>query len=211
MSDGVAAMAWTHSKRFDESDLIYPSVQEDEVAELPQDTAADLGEELVHADEISVDSTGSEDGQSDGRCLRYRSVLHSQASRSYLYARSTLRGRFRAYYLSKRFVLVSNVFGTLLAFFLVGQRIEGFLHSEGIVSSDFVAFDFTSEITFWALTAWLILFLATSALVFYSVQPFKGLESNRERSVVLAAGIDAVLTSVCLTTLLSAKFSCCDN
>jgi hypothetical protein len=58
----MALPLWTHSKRFDESDSHLPSVPEDEVAELPQDTAADLGEELVHADE-RVDSTGSEDGQ----------------------------------------------------------------------------------------------------------------------------------------------------
>jgi hypothetical protein len=211
MSDGVAAMAWTHSKRFDESDLISSSVPED-VAELPQDTAADLGEELVHADEISVESTGSEDGQSDVDDVPDidPSFIHKPADIIYTPG-PTLREKIRAYYLSKRFVLVSNVFGTLFAFFLVGQRIERFLHTQGIVSIDFVSFDFNNKITFWTLTAWLLLFLANSALVFYSVQPFKGLESNRERSVVLAAGIDAVLTSVCLTMLLIGEVQrCCD-
>jgi hypothetical protein len=247
-SDGVAAMAWTHSKRFDESDLIPSSVPEEEevVIEFAKDTApnkaglsvfnatephsnvgalvetgsfADSGERS-QADLLRmIKSAGSEDGSENGSVDGHSDVddvpevdpCFIQKPDVIYTPGPTLREKFRAYYLSKRFVLVSNVFGTLVAFFLVGQRIERFLHSEGIISDEFITFGFDNEITFWTLTTWLVLFLNTSGMVFYSVRPFKGFESNHERSAVLAAGMDAVLTSICLTFLFVAETQRCCN
>jgi hypothetical protein len=129
---------------FGESDLIYPQCQKMGSLSFRRNTAADLGEELVYMlMRFPVDSMGSEDGQGDG-VPRYRSVP-SFTSQQKLFIRQVNTTEGSVHTIStKRFVLVSNVFGTLFAFFLVGQRIERFLHTQGI-SVDFVSFDFETD------------------------------------------------------------------
>jgi hypothetical protein len=114
-------------------------------------------------------------------------------------------------YTSKRFVLLSNVFGTLVAFFFVGQRVERFLHTEGIVSIYFVSFDFDNVISFWLLLVWFTIFIINSSLALVVVRA-KRAQRDKDRSVAVGAAMDVFLTASCLVLFLVAEGRrCCRN
>ena len=122
----------------------------------------------------------------------------------------TIWERLRSYYLSKRFILVSNVFGTLASFFFIGQRVESFLLSQGIVQADeFVSFDFNHEVTFWIVFSFLVMFLATNGMVFYTLGPFRKLETMNEQRAFVAAGLDACLSGSCFALFCIAEVRRC--
>jgi len=114
--------------------------------------------------------------------------------------RPSFRSQLRAYFLSKRYVTMSNVFGTVVVFFLVGHRVEGFIHSEAIIPKYFVSLYVPLETVFWFLTAWFSMFLISSCLIFYSVGRTHETERNvKEKEILVAAALDVVLTTACLT------------
>ena len=115
----------------------------------------------------------------------------------------------RNYYMSKRYPIISNVFGTMIAFFIVGSRIERFLHTENIVSEEWISFDFSETITFWALTGWLSLFLIMDIGVFFSFGPYHMQHALRARKVWVAALLDFVLCSVCIIVFFVAEHQRC--
>ena len=161
-------------------------------------------------DEGSIPSTASVGGLSDSDDIPEVDPLLLKQLAAGPQMRLTLRQRFRAYYMSKRFVLLSNVFGTMVAFFLIGQRVESFLSSQGITNdSIFVSFDFPNKITFWILFTWFILFLITSTLIFLTLGNLSNLKSNKERSVFLAAVLDTALTLTCLSLFCAAEAQRC--
>jgi len=122
----------------------------------------------------------------------------------------TLWERLRKYYMSRKFILISNVFGTMVSFFMVGQRVEGFFFSEGIVNEyEFVRFAFPLNITFWVQFVWLSMFLVNAALVFLSVGSIKSLETAQERKVVVAALLDVVISGTCVVVLCAAEAARC--
>jgi len=124
--------------------------------------------------------------------------------------KSTFKVRCTAYFTSKNYVVMSNVFGTMVAFFLVGSRVERFLHTEDIVPRDFISFDFSELVTFWMLSAWMIMFLATDLLVLYSVDRFA--IGRKFRTVWLSAIIDVAIVSLCLVVFWVAESQrCCEE
>jgi hypothetical protein len=163
----------------------------------------------IEADEVSTSSVGSIDGHSDVDDVPEVDSSFIQKPEVVYMPHPSLRERFRAYYTSKRFPVISRIFGTMVAFFFVGQRIERFLHTEGIISNDFISFDFSSTISFWVLTTWMSLFVNTSFTIFYSLQPWNGLDTQREQAAVAAAVMDTLLTSVCLSVFFVAEVQRC--
>lgn len=122
----------------------------------------------------------------------------------------SLRSRFHSYFISKQYVVVSNVFGTLVCFFLVGHRVEGFIHSEAIISEDFVSLYVSLSAVFWLETTWFILFLVSSGLIFYSIGHVeKAVRTRKDNELLLAATIDSVLIAVCLTVFFVAEAKRC--
>ena len=122
----------------------------------------------------------------------------------------TYRVRLKKYYLSKRFVLVSNVFGTMVAFFFIGQRVESFLTTQGLTdTSKFVSFDFPSNVTFWCLFTWFLLFFVTSALIFMTLGRYSALSCDKEKAIFLSAVLDVLLTGFCLAMLCAAEAQRC--
>jgi hypothetical protein len=158
-----------------------------------------------------IDSTASEDGHSDVDDVPKIDplVLKRVAAGLRQKPLPTFHERIREYFLSKRYKVISNVFGTMIAFFFVGERVERFLHTDNVVSDDFVSFDFDNAISFWALTFWFIMFQLKNVLVFFTFRPRKGLTTNKERMLITAALIDCVLTSVCLVVLFVAEAQRC--
>jgi len=124
----------------------------------------------------------------------------------------SLRLRLHSYFLSKQYVVLSNVFGTLVCFFLVGHRVEGFIHSEAIISADFVSLYVPLSAVFWLETTWYLLFLVTSGLIFYSIGHVEKAErTHKDNALLLAAILDFVLIAVCLTVFFVAEAKrCCD-
>ncbi|GKY98101.1 hypothetical protein MPSEU_000767900 [Mayamaea pseudoterrestris] len=120
----------------------------------------------------------------------------------------------RAYFLSKRFVVISNVFGTLAAFFFVGERIASFLYSEGISDpTETVSFHFNNTVNFWMLFILLCLFLVTDFLTLYSLGTCGQLQTNKERALCVSALFDILLSSACLVlfTVSEVQRCCIDD
>ncbi|GAX10661.1 hypothetical protein FisN_14Lh170 [Fistulifera solaris] len=117
----------------------------------------------------------------------------------------------RKYFLSKKYVLVSNVFGTMIAFFFVGKRVERFLHTDGILEGDkYVSFDFKESHSFWALLLMMSAFLIVDITIL-SVLGFRAL-TRKERKVIIAAALDILLVLTCMMMFIMAEIArCCDS
>jgi hypothetical protein len=114
-----------------------------------------------------------------------------------------------AYFLGKQHVLVSNVFGTIAAFFMVGQRIEGFIYHDDI-EDHFVSLHLPLTVSFWILASLLTNFLIASGMVFYLFRRMGNGRSINELKVVLAAAIDSFIAMGCLVVLfVSEYYRCC--
>ena len=123
--------------------------------------------------------------------------------------RLSFKSQCEQYFLSKKFPVFSNVFGTMVAFFLIGSRVERFLHTEDIVARDFISFDFNETVTFWILSCYFMFFLLIDALALYSVNP-NGTH-RKSRSRFLAACMDAALVALCWILFWVAESKRCCN
>lgn len=122
----------------------------------------------------------------------------------------SLLSALRRYFLSKKFVLVSNVFGTMIAFFFVGKRVERFLHTDGILGDKYVSFDFKQSHSFWALFFMLCAFLIMDTTIL-SVLGFRAL-NRKEKKVAISAAVDIVLVSTCMVMFIFAEIArCCES
>lgn len=122
----------------------------------------------------------------------------------------TLIEKAREYFLSKRYPVMSHVFGTMIAFFIVGNRIERFLHTENIVSEEWISFDFGEKVTFWAFTGLVLSFILVDVCVFISLGFYHTLHVLRERKVWVATLFDLLLCAACLTVFYVAEhYRCC--
>ncbi|GAX10646.1 hypothetical protein FisN_14Lh152 [Fistulifera solaris] len=162
----------------------------------------------MDTDQLSVHSDG---GHSD---IDDVPEVEPAKESSYLPTPATsLRKRFKKFTLSKKYIVLSNVFGTLVAFFLVGQRVESFLHSEGIVSEKFVSFDFNNEHTFWALFVLFALFCVVDCAILTTLNPFGQQDQpTGEMKALVAALLDFLLMSTCLILFIVAEVKrCCTS
>ena len=120
--------------------------------------------------------------------------------------------QIHAYYSSERHVEISNVYGAIVAFFLVGQRVEGFIHSQEIVSSYFLSFHYRLDVTFWLLTAWLLMFIGASILIVVLLWSYDDFQTMKGYKLGTAALIDLIISSVCLAVLFIAEINrCCES
>lgn len=161
-------------------------------------------------DEASVGTDAS--GYSDvndvpqvDRTLALKELEHHEAFKI------TFRERLYDYFVSRRYVVISNIFGTMIAFFFVGQRVESFLHSEGIANERFTHFDFAHDYIFWLLFMWLGFFLIGDLLIMYTFQSFAVLNNNKERQILLSGLLDLVLSGTCLAVFCVAEGERCCN
>lgn len=165
----------------------------------------------VAADDASANSTCSVDGYSDADDVPDTILFDSGEYAQGQSSRPSLRDQLHSYFLSKQHVFISNVLGTIFAFFLVGERVEGFIYNDDIID-EFVSFHFPLKITFWLLTALFSLFLVASGLVFYLHRNFWHVRNGKELEVAMAAVIDTIISSTCLTVLLVAEAKrCCEQ
>jgi hypothetical protein len=168
-----------------------------------------FGSDSHTSDDASVGSNVSDDGNSDDDDVPEVNTSVSYPNSAQTKRRPPLRDRLRGYFLSGRYVVVSNICGTMVSFFLVGQRVERFLHTQGVVSSKYVSFDMESVYTFWGLMALFSMFVCGDCLMFSVVRPWNGVETVLERRAVIAASLDCVLVSVCIIVFTVAEVQRC--
>jgi len=182
------------------------------VSAVPVDAVDAVDATKEEADDSSIHSASSTVGYSDVDDVPATAPSLSTRHIQDHLPRPSFRLRLRSYFLSSRYIVVSNVFGTIVAFYLVGQRVEGFIHSEAIISEEFVSLYVPLTSVFWLLTSWFCLFLSGSGLIFYSVgHCHVGIagRTRKEKEIIVAMGLDVILTTVCLIVLFVAEAERC--
>lgn len=158
-------------------------------------------EDEAEAESSQVDSNATLDGY-----VSDEDNLPSYSPQSDLsHIQPPLRDRLTAFLLSDRYVFLSNVFGTIVAFLLVGERVEGFIQSQNFVSEDFVSLALPHEFSFWLLVGWIASCLSASIFIIFLYR-HKQCRTAEEFAALLAACIDASLFSLCASLLLVGKY-----
>ena len=112
------------------------------------------------------------------------------------------------YFSGPKYPVVSAVFGTLVCFWVVGQRIEELLLATGALPDLKNTFQFPLNVSFWWETAFLACFILVSSFVALAFG-FGRATSNHERTLSLAGFLDVVLASTCLALLMIAEAQRC--
>jgi len=121
-----------------------------------------------------------------------------------------LRLKFRRYFMSKRYHTISHVFGSVVVYFLIGNRIEAFLAVERIIKNSDQTWEIKLNVSFWWQATWYMLFILASFMVFALIRPTKT-SPKAERVAVIAAVLDLILSGSCLAILLYAEADRCCN
>ena len=205
VSDGVKAMAALSLPFFSKKE---DTSEEMKVSPKPKKEHRELTEEEL--ENASMRSLASDDDHSDFDDVPEADPnMMKMMTVEVVEKRVTLRERAKNYFLSKQYPITSNVFGTMIAFFVVGSRIERFLHTENIVSQEWISFDFGETITFSTLTAFLSLFLLTDFGILSTLGPYHMQHELRARKVWVAAILDFCLCAVCLSMFFWAEHERC--
>jgi len=203
-SEGVRTMASMHADHADDEGGPFGNGAD---PRLRFDSTA-VRKTEVEDDNASVGSSSS--GYSDANDVpQVDHVLALKELDEHHEPKITMSERLHEYFMSRRYVVISNVFGTMFAFFFVGQRVESFLHSEGIANEEFTHFDFAHDYIFWLLTAWLGFFIIGDCLLLVTFRSFSALKNNKERQRFIAGILDLVLSAGCLAVFFAAEVQRC--
>jgi hypothetical protein len=121
----------------------------------------------------------------------------------------------------KKYETASHVFGTIVVFFLISQRIESMLALTYVIDDSSNTWNMTIFVGFWWIFAMLSLFLLESFLTFILFSPgpsndaahgTKQSNNNyKHRRLVVAAAIDTVISGACMALLFLAEMQRCCN
>ena len=118
----------------------------------------------------------------------------------------SISDKLALFFEGQAYTFCTHILGTMIAFFLIGMRVEGFLKEQCIIPQDDHSWDLKLQDSFRLLVAWISMFLCMSV--------FKIIISreHKQNSFVLAAVMDFCLCSLCLLFLLLAEHQrCCSN
>jgi hypothetical protein len=117
----------------------------------------------------------------------------------------------RDYFLSHRYHTFSHVFGSLVAFFLVGHRVEVMLAASGAIDYSKNTWELPLNTIFWMETVWYAFFIIAGALILLLFLPVQD-KSVDQRVVITSALLDILLAGACLAILFLAEAQrCCDS
>lgn len=91
----------------------------------------------------------------------------------------SIRQQIKLYYMSKKYALFTKVLGTMMAFFMVGARVESFRFAQGYVDTDVVSFHLAIGTTFWLLFTWLVMFIISSFIILVHLIDFRSYDQNK--------------------------------
>ena len=115
------------------------------------------------------------------------------------------------FFVGRKFRFCSHVFGTLICFFLVAMRVEGFLQKSCIVPEDDYSWDLPLTWSFTLIVIWLSIALAISVVVVLTFA-CKNEMNRRHYKAVTAAFLDLAIVSTCLVLFLYAESQrCCSD
>jgi len=124
---------------------------------------------------------------------------------------ASLRNRIRTFFLSRSCLVISSLFGAMVCFFLVGMRVEAFLHGTGAMCDFGNTLEFDLTTTFWVQFAWLCLFVLSSSLILLLLTSMFWVGKGHPK-LVIAAFVDIIVSSVCIALLFAAEAQrCCCN
>jgi hypothetical protein len=122
----------------------------------------------------------------------------------------TVTDRARQYFRSRRYVVISAVFGTMICFFIVGMRLEAVMICTGVLPDGGNTWNFRPVVGFWMEFIWLTMFILTDIFILYLFRPSR-IVDNRDRSSLVAAIIDLTICVTCFGLLVGAQTQrCCD-
>ena len=114
------------------------------------------------------------------------------------------------FFLGESYPTYSHVFGTLVVFFLIGERVEAMNAVTGVYDPSENTWELNLKTSFWWEFTCYLVFLLTDAAVLYLFG--HGTKSPTERRLNIAAIIDIVLSGTCMTLLFVAERQrCCDS
>jgi len=117
----------------------------------------------------------------------------------------------RDFFLSQRYRTTSHIFGTLVAFFIVGDRVEVMLSTTGAIERSDNTWELTLRIAFWMETIWYGFFIFNGFLILSLFLPVNN-KHKEERVAIIAAVLDIFLSAGCLAILfLAERQRCCDT
>ena len=126
-------------------------------------------------------------------------------------APKTICRNLRNYLLTQTYSNLSNVFGSLVAFYLVGNRVEVMLASTGILKSSENTWELSLGLSFWLEAAFYIEFLLGGIITLLLFLPLKE-KSVKQRGLIAASGLDILLSGTCLALLFFAEAQrCCED
>jgi len=117
---------------------------------------------------------------------------------AFLEKRIRMRNEVENFLQSKKFEFLSFVFGTMIAFFLVGMRVEVHLISDKVIYDTKNTMHLPLEASFWLLFSWFIMFIIEGIV-------FVALFSCSRPEKASAGLLGGVLAAVCLALLVIAE------
>ena len=118
----------------------------------------------------------------------------------------SLKQRICNFFDGPSYIFVTNILGTMICFFLIGMRVEGFVKKQCIIPWDDYSWDLTLDFSFRLLVAWFSSFIGVSLILVFLSQ------NLRKRYMFFAGVIDIILSTICLVLLLEAeKQRCCND
>lgn len=114
--------------------------------------------------------------------------------------------RIAKFFESSTYKFGTHICGTMVAFFFVGMRVEGFLKQQCIIPEEDHSWELSLHDSFRLLVAWIAGFMATS-LANVLVSP-----AQERGSLFIASTMDIILCSMCLLFMLEAENKrCCED
>jgi hypothetical protein len=112
-----------------------------------------------------------------------------------------------AYAHTLQYRFVSEILGTMVAFFCVGMRVEGLLIASGEIKDYETTINFSLGISFWCETVWLIAMLCSSAFILYIAE-----RNGSNPKLRISCFLDVFLCGLCLGLLMWSEVQrCCTD
>jgi hypothetical protein len=137
--------------------------------------------------------------------------LKCEQKESLLKPKRTVSSIMRSYLQSRKYVVFSSVFGTMICFFLVGLRLGAVMIETGVLMDSRNTWHLKPNFSFWFEVCFLVCFLVADCLVLYILRPNKWLDV-KDRSLFIAGLLDLSICSLCLVLLMTSQaIRCCNE
>ena len=121
---------------------------------------------------------------------------------------SEIRKNAKIYFLSGRYRTTTAVFGTLVVFFLIGNRVEAMIASTGVIDPSDNTWELNLFSSFWWEVTWYMVFILIGFIILF-LFPLSKSKYGAEQTIVASAVMDILLSAFCLSLLVVAEIQRC--